>query len=208
MFGITDFGLFLLAGLLLNFTPGVDMLYVIHRAGSQGLKAGFFASLGIAGGCLIHIFFAVIGLSALLAASSAAFSIIKFAGAAYLICLGLMMIFQAPQSCAKIMSGEVLNLAVVFKQGVLINFLNPKIAVFFLAFIPQFIAADSTQKPMAFLLLGIIFNLNSTLVLTIVAWLTVKLKDTYSLAGGRSRYLRNLLGLGFIALGARLALDH
>lgn len=208
MFGVTDFFLFIIAGLLLNLTPGVDMLYVIHRAGSHGLKAGFVACLGIAGGCLIHIFFAVIGLSAMLAASSLAFMVIKYLGAAYLIYLGLTMMFSQPQVSTQTIATQAINLIEIFKQGVLINVLNPKIAVFFLAFIPQFIEANSTQKPMAFLLLGLIFNLNSTVIMMVVVWLTVKAKDTFKLMGGQGRYIKKILGVGFIALGAKLAIDR
>ena len=208
MFGITDFGLFIIAGLLLNLTPGVDMLYVIHRAGSQGLKAGFVACLGIACGCLIHIFFAVIGLSALLSASSLAFMIIKYLGAAYLIYLGLTLVFRQNEVSMQAVTNEAVHLRDVFKQGVLINVLNPKIAVFFLAFIPQFIDVSSTQKPLAFLLLGLIFNLNSTVIITFVAWLTVRVKHKFKLIGGQGRYIKTILGAGFIALGAKLAVDR
>ena len=208
MFGINEIALFITAGLLLNITPGVDLLYVVHRAGSQGLKAGVVASLGIAGGCLIHIFCAVVGLSALLAASSTAFNIIKYIGAAYLIYLGLTMLLSSNQKTSSQQFPPQNRLWSVFKQGVLINALNPKVALFFLAFIPQFIDVASTQKPLAFLLLGLIFNVNGTLLLIIVAFITTKAKNTFFAVGGSGLVLKRILGVGFIALGAKLAIER
>ncbi len=207
MFGINELALFITAGLLLNITPGVDMLYVMHRAGTGGFKSGFIASLGIAGGCLIHICFAVIGLSALLATSSIAFTIIKYIGAAYLVYLGITMLLTGQQSPSNQQFSDQENLWKVFKQGVLINALNPKVALFFLAFIPQFIDVDSTQKALAFLILGLIFNINGTLLLIVIAWLTTKAKNTFKTLGGGGVALKRILGVGFIALGAKLALE-
>ena len=208
MFGINELSLFIVAGLLLNITPGVDMLYVMHRAGSEGFKSGVVASLGIAGGCIVHICFAVIGLSALIAASSTAFTVIKYIGAAYLVYLGITMLFQSkPTSSPQNFSTQT-NLWKVFKQGVLINALNPKVALFFLAFIPQFIDASSTQKPLAFLILGLIFNFNGTIVLVIVAWITSKIKNAFKSVGGSRIVLKRILGFGFIGLGAKLALER
>ena len=208
MFGINEIGLFIIAGLLLNVTPGVDMLYVMHRAGSDGFKSGVVAALGIAGGCIVHICFAVIGLSALIAASSTAFTVIKYIGAAYLVYLGVVMLLQSnqPSSAQPIMSHS--NLWQVFKQGVLINALNPKVALFFLAFIPQFIDASSTQKPLAFLILGLIFNINGTLLLMVIAWITAKAKTKFAAVGGKGITIRRILGVGFIGLGTKLALER
>ena len=150
----------------------------------------------------------MIGLSALLAASSFAFTVIKYVGAAYLIYLGLTMIFRQSELSTHTIASETIDLMDVFKQGVLINVLNPKIALFFLAFIPQFIDTSSTQKPLAFLLLGLIFNLNSTVIITFVAWLTVRVKNNFKLIGGQGRTIKKILGVGFIALGTRLAIDR
>ena len=208
MFGINELGLFIIAGLLLNITPGVDMLYVMHRAGSNGLRSGIVASLGIAGGCVVHICFAVIGLSALIAASSTAFTVIKYIGAAYLVYLGITMLLQSKPTPSPQNFSTQTNLWKVFKQGVLINALNPKVALFFLAFIPQFIDVSSTQKQLAFLLLGLIFNFNGTVVLVIVAWITSRVKNTFKSIGGSGIVLKRILGFGFIGLGAKLALEH
>ena len=208
MFGINEIGLFIVAGLMLNITPGVDMLYVMHRAGSNGFKSGIVAALGIAGGCIVHICFAVIGLSALIAASSTAFTVIKYIGAAYLVYLGITMILQSKPSITAQQFNLQSNLWQVFKQGVLINALNPKVALFFLAFIPQFIDAGSTEKPLAFLILGLIFNINGTLVLMVIAWITVKAKTKFKAVGGSVMILKRILGLGFIGLGAKLALER
>ena len=96
----------------------------------------------------------------------------------------------------------------VFKQGVLINALNPKVALFFLAFIPQFIDADSSQKPLAFLVLGLIFNVNGTVVLVTIAWVTAKARTKFAAVGGKGIMIKRILGLGFIGLGAKLAMGR
>ena len=156
---------------------------------------------------MLHIIFAVAGLSALLAASSTAFVMIKYLGAAYLIYLGLCLFFQqTDKQTASINSID--SLITIFKQGVLINLLNPKVALFFLAFIPQFIDPASTQKPLAFLVLGLILNFNGTMVIFAIAWLTVKMKHTLKNIGNNGAAFKKVLGLGFMGLGAKLALER
>jgi threonine/homoserine/homoserine lactone efflux protein len=137
---IHNFWLFALAGLLLNLTPGNDMLYVASRSAGQGVRAGIISSLGIMTGCLVHLTFAAAGLSAILASSATAFSIIKYAGACYLVYLGIKAILS--KKAAGLERAEKTVAASgrrIFWQGVLTNVLNPKVALFFLAFLPQFI---------------------------------------------------------------------
>ena len=208
MFGITDLGLFIIAGLMLNITPGVDMLYIIRHAGSQGLRAAIVAILGINTGCMIHLCIAVMGLSALLITSSLAFTFIKYLGGAYLIYLGIHLLWQKKHSADLPISSEHTDLIVVFKQGVLINLLNPKIALFFLAFIPQFIDASNTQKSLAFMLLGLIFNINGILVALIIAWLAVKTKRSMITLKNGGRLFKNIIGVGFIFLGIKLVIER
>lgn len=141
-------------------------------ASSVGWRGGAAAALGICSGCLVHVSGAAIGLSALLMASSAAFTFIKWLGAAYLLFSGLQMLLsRSPPIADLAVQGGEITLRRVFWQGALTNVLNPKVALFFLAFLPQFVAADSPHKTLAFLLLGLIFIFNGTLwCLTVAAF--------------------------------------
>jgi len=150
--GIHELWLFILSGLLLNVTPGPDTAYIIGRSIQFGWRGGAAAATGISVGCLVHVFGAAIGLSALLMASSAAFTVLKWAGAAYLLFTGVQMLLSHshPLVEAAVASNET-SLARVFWQGALTNVLNPKVALFFLAFLPQFVAAESAHKTLAFI---------------------------------------------------------
>ena len=150
--------------MLLNVTPGPDTAYIIGRSIQMGWRGGAAAAIGICCGCLVHVFGAAIGLSALLMASSAAFTVLKWVGAAYLLFTGLQMLLSRPQPGCRGGGGrQQTSLSRVFWQGALTNVLNPKVALFFLAFLPQFVAADSGHKTLAFLALGLIFISTGTL---------------------------------------------
>jgi threonine/homoserine/homoserine lactone efflux protein len=212
MFGIHDFTLFVIAGLLLNITPGPDLLYVIGRSSTLGARAGAAAALGIGAGCFVHIAAAAVGLSAILAASATAFAIVKLIGAVYLVYVGMTLLWSlrrraptrdAPDSTvARAIDGA--SLRTVFTQGFLTNALNPKVALFFLAFVPQFIDAHSTRKSLAFLLLGLTFNVTGTLWNLIVAWFAARAIG--GLKGSRlTAWLNGCVGAVFMYLGVRLA---
>jgi len=161
--------LFIAAGWLLNLTPGPDVLYIVTHSLRSGAKAGLVAGLGITAGCFVHIFAAALGVSALLATSATAFTVLKYIGAAYLLWIGIRMLLAKakPVAWAPVPTagaagrGQVPTLRSVFTGGFLTNVLNPKVAIFFLAFVPQFIAPETGNKALAFVLLGIIFNLNA-----------------------------------------------
>ena len=208
--------LFVAAGLLLNLTPGPDVLYIVTNALRSGARAGVVAALGITAGCFVHIFAAALGVSALMAASSTAFSILKWAGAAYLVYVGArMLLARAPVvhevNATKLIADYARNtgaaeLKRIFFQGFWTNVLNPKVALFFLAFVPQFIAPDVANKPLAFLLLGLLFNFNGLWVnvgwaLT-AAWMARRLGAVK--AG--MHWLERAAGLMFVGFGIRLAL--
>lgn len=206
MLGIHDLPLFIASGLLLNITPGADSLYIISRSAAHGLKAGIAAALGIGAGCFVHIFAAALGLSALLAASSTAFSVVKYAGAAYLVYVGISLL----RSKAPLQAGHSLPAATlrsVFAQGFLTNALNPKVALFFLAFVPQFIHPASPDKALAFLLLGAIFNFNGTLWCLFLAWSAARVR-AMRVAQGAATWFSRTVGAFFVVLGARLALGR
>jgi threonine/homoserine/homoserine lactone efflux protein len=152
------FGLFLVAALALAVTPGPAVLYIVTRSVSQGRGAGAVSCLGIAMGTLVHIVAAAFGLSAILASSMLAFGLVKYAGAAYLVWLGLRKLAREPQ--AAVLDGPpARSLRRTFWEGVLVNVLNPKTALFFLAFLPQFVDPSKGSPTSQLLLLGGTFAL-------------------------------------------------
>ena len=206
MLGIHEIWLFILSGILLNITPGPDSVYVIGRSMQMGWRGGAAAALGISCGCLFHVAAAAIGLSALLMASSTAFSILKLVGAAYLIVTGLQMLWSRPVLASAIDEPVRSSLRRVFLQGVFTNALNPKVALFFLAFLPQFVAADSAHKPLAFLTLGLIFISTGTLWCLVLAAFAAKAANRLRSSEGAIAWVNRALGGLFIYLGVRVAM--
>ena len=204
---IQNFWLFALSALLLNLTPGNDMLYVIARSSGQGIKAGIVSSLGIMAGCMVHIVAAVIGLSALIAQSAFAFTVIKYIGATYLIYLGIKSLLSRSQSFKIKKSLPALSDRKIFWQGTLTNVLNPKVALFFLAFLPQFINVHQGNPSLSILLLGIWFNVGGTLVNVLVAILFGKIGSFLSRSPKFIQWQERITGLVLIALGVKVALS-
>ena len=210
MFGVHDFWLFFISGLALNVAPGPDTAYVVARSVQLGWRGGVAAALGISTGCLTHVFAAAIGLSALLMASATAFTAIKWLGAAYLCYVGLtMLLSRAPSAdgTAARESGRV-ALSRVFWQGALTDALNPKVALFFLAFLPQFVDAQAPHKAFAFLTLGLIFIFNGTVWCLGVAVVTARAAGRVRKSGRAVSSVNRGLGGLFVYLGARLAFAH
>jgi len=208
MFGVHDLWLFIFSGLLLNVTPGPDTAYIVGRSVQLGWRGGAAAALGISTGCLVHVFAAAIGLSALLMASTALFTLVKWAGAAYLCVLGITMLLShsaTPASAAPVATAPV-SLRQAFWQGALTNVLNPKVALFFLAFLPQFVANDSPHKGLAFLSLGLIFIFNGTLWCLGVAAFAARTASRVRQSGRAVAWINRGLGGLFVYLGARIAL--
>ena len=208
MLGIHDFGLFILSGLLLNVTPGPDTAYIVGRSVQMGWRGGAAAALGISTGCLAHVFAAAVGLSAVLAASATAFSVVKWLGAAYLAYIGIRMLLTRQRSSTQgtSVAGTAFPLRTVFLQGALTNVLNPKVALFFLAFLPQFVAADAAEKPLAFLLLGGIFIFNGTIWCLGVAAVAARTSKRVQRSSQVMDWLNRTIGGLFIYLGVRIAL--
>ncbi|MET0281549.1 MAG: LysE family translocator [Steroidobacteraceae bacterium] len=205
MLGIHDLPLFIVSGLLLNITPGADSLYIATRSSTQGIKAGVAAALGIGAGCCVHIIAAALGLSAILAASSAAFTVVKFVGAAYLIYIGISMLRASTAAGQPGGALPVSPLRTIFAQGFLTNVLNPKVALFFLAFVPQFIEPQAASKALAFIVLGTIFNFNGTLWCLVLAWLSAR-AGRLGVSRRAGAWLGRTVGAVFVVLGIRLAL--
>jgi len=208
MFGIHDLWLFVLSGLLLNITPGPDTLYIVARSSTQGARAGVLAALGIGTGALVHVCAASLGLSAILAASAIGFSVVKIIGAAYLGYVGISLILSSGSARAAVAERRPpAGMRAIF-QGFLTNVLNPKVALFFLAFLPQFVSPNSPAKPLAFLSLGVIFDLNGTIWNLFVAWSAARIGGRLAASRALKAWFNRCVGAVFIGIGVRLALSH
>jgi threonine/homoserine/homoserine lactone efflux protein len=207
MFGIENLWLFIISGLLLNISPGPDTVLIVSRSASQGWRAGLVAVAGIGTGVCVHIFAAALGVSALLATSATAFTLVKLAGAAYLLYLGAKMLLA--KSAAQGVIARPVSTAsfrTIFLQGFVTNVLNPKVALFFLAFVPQFIAVDAANKALAFVILGFIFNLNGMLWCVCLAISAGLAGQKMQVSSGVAELLNKGIGALFVALGVKLAL--
>jgi threonine/homoserine/homoserine lactone efflux protein len=215
--GLHDPALFALSVLVLNATPGVDLVFVVGRTLQCGPRTGLAGAAGISLGCVVHALAAASGLAALLAMSAAAFSALKWLGAAYLVWLAAGMLRAAWADPARApatavspgAADEAPPLGRTFRQGLLTNVLNPKVALFFLAFLPQFIDAAAPDKAFSFLVLGAWFAVQSALFLAVLVGITGLLRQrarASSVASASAgRWLQGLGGLLFLGLAARLA---
>jgi threonine/homoserine/homoserine lactone efflux protein len=208
LLGIHDLWLFIVSGLVFTITPGPDIAYIAMRSVQVGWRGGAAATVGISSGCLVHVIACALGLSALLAASSAAFAIVKWVGAAYLCYVGITMLLSRPSAASAEPAKDAgpLSLAKVYWQGVLTNVLNPKVALFFLAFLPQFVIVDAPDKGLALLLLGLIFVFNATLVCFCVAAFAARTARGVRQSGRAELWINRGLGGLFVYLGTRIAL--
>ena len=205
MFGIHDFGLFLAAGILLNLTPGPDTVYILGRSIAQGREAGVASALGISLGSIFHTCAAALGLSAILATSALAFGTIKLIGGAYLIFLGIKMILDRRKQLSLPSNFRRRTTIAAFRQGILTNILNPKVALFLLAFLPQFIDPASNLKIAAFITLGLTFVTTGTIWCLILAWFASIFSERLRKNETISQWLNRTAGALFVFLGLRLA---
>ncbi|MGH8185282.1 MAG: LysE family translocator [Steroidobacteraceae bacterium] len=206
MIDATSLALFMTATLALNLAPGPDMLYVSTRSLTQGRRAGVISALGIAAGALVHTLAIASGLAALLRAVPLAYEIVRFAGAAYLIWLGI----QALLAKTGPLDGKPLDRAsewTIFRQGMITNLLNPKVALFFLAFLPQFVREDGPVA-LQIIVLGCLFNLSGTLVNVGVAQLAASARGWLATGERIQRIFRWLTASVFVGLGLRLAVHE
>ena len=210
MLGITHFGFFLVAVFLLNVTPGPDTAYIVGRSVAQGRSAGLVSALGISAGCCVHSLACAFGLTALLAASATAFTVVKFVGAIYLVYLGVRLIFvKAAPAPVKAEAAPRATaprpLRQLFLQGFWTNVLNPKVVLFFVSFFPQFVSADSPHKALAFLALGAVFVLMTMVWNSFVAWIAGSVSRRFSGKPGVKKWLDRTVGTAFVGLGVKLA---
>lgn len=212
MLGIVHFPFFVAAVFLLNVTPGPDTAYIVGRSVAQGRSAGLVSALGICTGCCVHSIACAFGLTALLAASATAFTVIKFAGAIYLIYLGVRLVFASPAKstaaqgdASTSVEQSARSLKQLFLQGFWTNVLNPKVVLFFVSFFPQFVWSGSEHKALAFLTLGGVFVAMSVLWNGFLAWVASSVTRRL---GGKpvvKKWLDRVVGGAFVGLGVRLA---
>lgn len=203
MFGIENLWLFVISGVLLNLIPGPDSVLIAGRAASQGFKAGSAAALGIGTGTLIHIIAAALGLSAILATSATAFTVVKVVGGLYLIYMAVCMIREHKGDGATKNFGAK-SLKKIYTQGLITNLFNPKVAIFFLSFMPQFISESSENKALAFLVLGLIFNFNGMIWCHFIAWASSSMSRKLSVNKAVRKWLNRFTASLFGAFGIRL----
>ena len=206
MFGIHDLTLFIISGLLLNIMPGPDSLLIMTRSATQGWRAGVAAAMGIGTGTMVHVLAAAVGLSAILATSATAFMVVKYIGAAYIIYMAISLL-RSKRSAAVAVIVPPLPYRKIYLQGLLTNVLNPKVAIFFLAFVPQFIDAAAPNKALAFIVLGSIFNVNGMLWCVSLALFTAFASARLKVSPLISTWLNRVTGALFIWLGVKLALS-
>lgn len=203
MFGIVNYGLFAISGIILNLTPGADTMYILGTSMAKGRKAGILSALGISTGCLFHTTLAALGLSIILAKSALAFNIVKFLGAGYLVFLGIRSILSKSSSLTEQKEGNDSGLK-IYLQGVMTNVLNPKVALFFLAYIPQFINPGNSFGPLPFLLLGFTFFVTGTLWDTFLAVAASFLLTFLKKKTGSTLLMNKISGIIFVGLGLNL----
>lgn len=200
-----DIALFLVASALLTIAPGPDIIYVLTRGIAQGRRAGFAAALGFATGCIFHTLLAALGVAALIRSSELAFDLVRYAGAAYLVWIGIQALRQRA-SFALAEGGETKALWTIFKQSVIGNALNPKVTLFFLSFLPQFVNTEAGNVGWQMALLGAIFMVQTVVIFGAIAFFAGSIGDWVRRKPAIGQRLNVFAGLTFIALGIRVAL--
>ena len=205
MIEITNLGLFIAMSWILIITPGPDIIYVITRGMSLGRKAGLYSAFGVTLGLLVHTTFAALGLSIILKTSGMVFQIIKYLGAGYLLFLGVRAIIERNRFTINNRPNN-LNKSRIFLQGLLSNVFNPKVALFFLAFLPQFVRSENSSNAIGMVILGLLFTAFGFVFLCIVGYFSGYVGAQLLKKPNIARYLQHISGLVMIGLGLRLAL--
>ena len=202
-----DIALFLAASVLLTLAPGPDIVYVLTRGIAQGRRAGIAAALGFASGCIFHTVLAAVGIAALIRSSELAFDAVRYAGAAYLVWIGIQALRHRAAFSMQA-AGDARGLATIYKQSVIGNMLNPKVTLFFLAFLPQFVNAEAGHVGWQMALLGAIFMLNTVVIFGAVALFAGWIGGWMRRNPAIGERLNVFAGVTFIALGIRVALPE
>ncbi len=206
MFGIENYISFILAAIILNLTPGADTMYILTRSVSLGKQAGLASVAGIMSGCVVHVLCAAFGLSLILSTSALVFMTVKWAGAFYLIYLGIKTLFEKKTAFEPHVSvNGTKDFIKIYKQGILTNVLNPKVGLFFLSFLPQFINPDHADGPVPFLILGSTFLFTGTIWCLVLAWSAAAMTHTLRHNKLVGTILQKVSGFIFIGFGVKLA---
>lgn len=203
MFGTENYGAFIVSGIILNITPGADTMYILGKSMAQGRKAGVLSVLGISSGSIVHTVLAAFGLSIVLQRSLIVFTLVKYLGVAYLVFLGFKTLLSKP---TRSLAGDSKKESYfsIYRQGLLTNILNPKVALFFLAFLPQFISIDNSYGALPFIILGLTFVCTGTIwclgLALFSSFASSKLRDNEKLSKGMNK----VAGVTFVGLGLNL----
>lgn len=209
MTGITHFETFLLSGILLNLTPGNDTIFILTKSIGQGKKAGIVSALGIGTGNVVHTILAAFGLSLIIAKSILLFTIIKYAGAVYLVYMGYRMLTnRSPLNTDGVQCSNAVDYWKIYRDGMITNILNPKVALFFMAFLPQFIDPAASDTTLPFLVLGATFITTGTIWCFILALFASAIFGKLKENGKVSTYINQFCGLTLIGLGIKVALTE
>jgi len=199
---------FFTAAVALNVSPGPDLIYILSRTIAQGVKVGLASAAGVCSGAIVHVLAAAFGLSAILAASATAFTIVKYVGAAYLLYLGVQALKS--KGGALELTAQKENVTVTpwqaFRQGVLVDVLNPKAAIFFMAFLPQFVRPDHGSSSVQLVVLGLLVIFVAILIESLFVLAAARSSHFFRSNPKASAWLDRALGAIFISLGIRLAL--
>lgn len=205
--GIIHMEVFILAVIIFALTPGVDTIYILNRTLFQGWKAGIYSSLGILSGVFVHITLAMLGLSIILAESALAFSIVKYLGAAYLCYLGIMSLLAKKSKMVDPVAKKEDSMLKIYLSGVVTNVFNPKVALFFLAFFPQFIEPNYQGAINPFFSLGIIYILIDLVWCMIITFGSSFFSKKIVNNPKVGQWMNRVSGLVYIALGIKIALS-
>jgi threonine/homoserine/homoserine lactone efflux protein len=208
VFGIENYAGFVAAAIILNLTPGADTLYILTRSIAQGSRAGLVSVAGIMSGCVVHVLAAAFGLSLILTTSATAFFLVKWAGAIYLIFLGIKALTtRTPAFETRDSRFSNKDLVTIYRQGMITNILNPKVALFFLSFLPQFINPANADGPLPFLALGGTFLVTGTLWCLVLTRTATRMTRMLRENAGIGMWMQRLSGIVFIGFGVNLALN-
>jgi len=197
---------FLGASVLLTLMPGPDIIFVITQSISQGKKAGILTALGLSTGIIVHTTAASLGISLILYESATAFNILKYLGAAYLIFLGIQAILERNKNNFKLGNSSSQDYKKLFKKGILMNILNPKVSLFFLAFLPQFVSSNSKNPSLEMMFLGLIFMIQGVIIFSIISILAERLSEKLMKNPKISKTVNWIKASVFLLIGINLAL--
>ncbi len=209
MFGIENYPGFIIAAIILALTPGTDTMYILTRSAAQGKNAGLVSVAGIISGCVVHVLCAAFGLSMILSTSAVIFTMVKWAGALYLVYLGIKMFKEKNQVLHDSLNEhEPKALMKIYKQGIVTNILNPKVGLFFISFLPQFINQDHASGPLPFLYLGATFLVIGTIWTVFLAVAASYMTNTLRNNQRAENLLYKLSGIIFIGFGLKIVFNH